>query len=86
VQASIDTNRSLAEHFERGALVERLPSATLPVLFVHGELSVVPPQASAATCALVPGAEFVAVPRAGHFPWLDRPGSVHDAVQGFLAR
>jgi pimeloyl-ACP methyl ester carboxylesterase len=86
VEASIGTNRSLAEHFERKTLVERLPSATLPVLFVHGERSVVPVHASAETCALVPGAEFVAVPDAGHFLWIDRPGAARDAVEPFLAR
>ena len=86
VEASIGTNRSLGEHFERRTLVDRLPSARLPVLFVHGKESIVPLHASAATCALVPGGQFVAVEECGHFPWLERPGSVRGAVETFLAR
>lgn len=86
VEAYIGTNQSLAEHFERGTLAQRLPSATVPALFVHGEQSVIPPRASAATCGLVPGAEFVTVAECGHFPWIEQPGSVRNAVCPFLAR
>ena len=86
VEASIGTNRSLGKHFERRTLVDRLPSARLPVLFVHGKESIVPLHASAATCALVPGGQFVAVEDCGHFPWLERPGSVRGAIEEFLAR
>jgi proline iminopeptidase len=86
VEASIETNRSLAEHFERGTLRERLPSATLPVLFVHGEESALPVRGSRDTAALIPDAELVVVPGVGHFPWIERPGSVKDAVAPFLAR
>jgi pimeloyl-ACP methyl ester carboxylesterase len=86
VEASIGTNRSLAEHFERGTLRERLPSATLPVLFVHGEKSALPVRGSRDTARLIPGAELVLVPAAGHFPWVERPGSVRNAVEPFVAR
>ena len=51
-----------------------------------GSSSIVPLHASAATCALVPGGQFVAVEECGHFPWLERPGSVRGAVETFLAR
>jgi pimeloyl-ACP methyl ester carboxylesterase len=86
VEASIGTNRSLAKHFDRGTLARHLPSASLPVLFVHGEQSAIPMHASAATCALVPNAEFVAVAECGHFVWVEQPGSVRKAVGAFLAR
>jgi pimeloyl-ACP methyl ester carboxylesterase len=84
--ASIGTNRSLAEHFERGTLAGRLPQAILPALFVHGELSAMPVLGSVETAALISGAEVVVVPGAGHFPWVERPGCVRDAVEAFLAR
>ena len=61
-------------------------SATLPVLFVHGEESPLPVRGSRDTAALIPDAELVVVPGAGHFPWVERPGSVRDAVEPFLAR
>ena len=85
VASSIGTNRSLAEHFERGTLRERLPGAALPVLFVHGEQSALPLRGSVETAALVPGAEVVVVPAVGHFPWVERSGSVREAVEAFLA-
>ena len=84
LEASIEGNRSLAEHFERGTLRERLPAATLPVLLVLGEHSVLPVAGSYETAALVPGAEVVVVPGVGHFPWVERPGSVRSAVEGYV--
>jgi pimeloyl-ACP methyl ester carboxylesterase len=84
VEASVGTNRSIAEHFERGTLRKRLPGATLPVLIVHGGLSPLPVRSSVETAALVPGAGLVVVANASHFPWVDLPGAVRDAVEPFL--
>ena len=56
------------------------------MLFVHGEESALPVRGSRDTAALIPDAELVVVPGAGHFPWIERPGSVRDAVEPFLAR
>jgi proline iminopeptidase len=81
-----DLSRSLAEHFERGTLAERLPAADLPVLFVLGAQSTMPVRSTTETAALVPGAEVVVVPDCGHFPWIEQPGSVRSAVESFLAR
>jgi proline iminopeptidase len=85
VQASIEVNRSLVDHFERRTLLQGLPDAALPVLFVHGELSVIPIWSTMETAELVPGAEVVIVGDSGHFPWVEQPGSVRDAVEPFLA-
>ena len=85
VQALIEVNRSPADHFDRQTLVTGLPAATLPVLFIHGELSVIPVRSTIETAALVPGAEVVIVPGSGHFPWVDRLGSVRAAVGSFLS-
>jgi proline iminopeptidase len=85
VEASIGVNRSLIEHFEQHTLVQGLPGATIPVLFVHGELSPIPVRSTIETAALIPGAEVVIVPNCGHFPWIDQPGSVRCAVESFLA-
>jgi pimeloyl-ACP methyl ester carboxylesterase len=86
VEASIGTNRSLAEHFERGTLREGLLLTTLPVCFVHGELSVLPVSSSERTAELVPGSTVVVVPEVGHFPWVEQPRSVRGAVEQFLER
>jgi proline iminopeptidase len=84
-QASIDVNRSLVDHFERRTLIRGLPAAALPVLFVHGELSVIPVWSTTETAGLVPGAEVVVVGNSGHFPWVEQPGSVRNAVERFHA-
>ena len=86
VEASIGTNRSIAEHFELGTLRDGLPAATLPVLFVHGELSIIPLGATEQTAALIPGAEVAVVPGAGHFPWFEQPAAVRAAIHGFVER
>jgi pimeloyl-ACP methyl ester carboxylesterase len=82
VQASIETNRSLAEHFERGILARALPAARLPVLFVHGGAD---PMPLGATAALVPGALVETIPDAGHFPWVEQPEAFRRAVERLLA-
>jgi pimeloyl-ACP methyl ester carboxylesterase len=83
-RASIEVNRSLADHFGRQTLAQGLPAATLPVLFVHGELSVIPLRSTTETAALIPDAEVVVVTGSGHFPWIERPGSVRRAVARLL--
>ena len=85
VQASIETNRSLAEHFERRTLAGKLPSVTAPVLFVHGEDDPVPPASSTGTAALIPGARVETIPDCGHFPWLEQPAGFRTAVECLLS-
>jgi proline iminopeptidase len=81
VEASLGTNRSPAEHLERGTLRDGLPAAELLVCFVHGEKSAIPVSSTRRTAELVPGAQVVVVEDCGHFPWVERPGSVRDAVE-----
>jgi proline iminopeptidase len=85
VRASIETNRSLAEHFERGSLKQTLPGVRAPALFVHGELDPLPPRSSTETAALIPGARVELVPGAGHFPWAERPEAFRVAVERLLS-
>ena len=84
VQASIETNRSLAEHFERRTLARRLPEVRVPALFVHGEDDPMPPASSTATAALIPGALVETIPDCGHFPWLEQPEAFRAAVERLL--
>ena len=71
---------SVRAHLERGTLERGLPGLRLPATFVLGAASPIPPEHGLASAALVPGARTVVVERAGHFPWLERPGSVLRAV------
>jgi proline iminopeptidase len=84
-ECSIQTNASLMQHFQRGTLANGLPSATLPALFVHGELDPLPVTASVDTAALIPGARVAIIPGCGHFPWLERPGETRAAIERLLA-
>jgi pimeloyl-ACP methyl ester carboxylesterase len=86
VQASIETNRSLAQHFERRTLANRLPRVRAPVLFVHGEDDPLPPESATNTAPLIPGALVETVPDCGHFPWLEQPEAFRAAVERLLAR
>lgn len=84
VEASIGTNRSLAEHFERRTLERLLPAAMAPALFVHGEEDPLPPVSSTGTAALIPGARVETIPACGHFPWLEQPEAFRAAVELLL--
>jgi pimeloyl-ACP methyl ester carboxylesterase len=72
-EASIGTNRSLAEHFARGTLRKGLPSAKAPVLFFHGEHDPMPIRTAWETAALIEGARVEPVAGAAHFPWVEQP-------------
>ena len=86
VQASIETNRSLSEHFERRTLVHGLPAVRLPAVFVHGDRDPMPAWSTERTAALIPGALVETIPECGHFPWLERPGAFRAAVERLLER
>ena len=58
-----------------------LPSVTTPVGFVVGVASPMPSTASTDSAAAIPGAWTQVVDDAGHFPWLEQPGSVRAALQ-----
>jgi pimeloyl-ACP methyl ester carboxylesterase len=71
---------SVREHFERGTLVNGLPSLEVPTLFIACRESPIPPKWSEKSAALVPGAKVQVIADCGHFPWLEQPGSVGRAV------
>jgi pimeloyl-ACP methyl ester carboxylesterase len=64
----------------------RLGRLSAPVLVVAGERDSQPSPAMAVkVAALFPNASTVTIPGGGHFPWLDEPSMVADAVERFLA-
>ena len=75
------TFASIREHFARGTLVQGLPRARCPFVFVHGRESPIPWRRSAESAELVPGARLEIVEGCGHFPWLERPGSIRGALE-----
>jgi proline iminopeptidase len=86
VQASIETNKSIAEHFERKTLARGLPGLRLPTLFMHGEDDPLPVRSTASTAALIPNALVETIPDCGHFPWLEQPDAFRRAVERLHAR
>jgi pimeloyl-ACP methyl ester carboxylesterase len=82
--AYAETWESIRDHFERGTLVAGLAEFDGPTLFVHGRESPIPPERSEESAALVPGAHFEVLADCGHFPWLEQPGAVAQAVERLL--
>ncbi len=80
------TFESIGEHFERGTLVSRLPEVPVPTHFLLGELIPIPPLHGLASASLIPGAGVEVVPGCGHFPWLEREGSVRSALDRVAER
>lgn len=57
-----------------------------PVLFVSGdEDAVIPPFAADAIAALLPNAQVVHVPDAGHSVYFERPTAFNRALEAFVA-
>lgn len=81
VQASIETNRSIADHFARETLARRLSELDLPVVFVHGEQDPLPTRSSTATAELIAGSRVEIIGDCGHFPWLEQPEAFRAAVE-----
>jgi pimeloyl-ACP methyl ester carboxylesterase len=81
VQASIETNNSVAAHFERETLLRGLGALALPVLFVHGEDDPVPVASSTSTAALLSHARIERIADCGHFPWVEQPAAFRVAVE-----
>jgi 3-oxoadipate enol-lactonase len=65
-------------------LADVLPSVRLPVLVLAGSADrVVSPEASATTAALIPGARFELLPRAGHMLPMERGAQVAELIVRF---
>jgi pimeloyl-ACP methyl ester carboxylesterase len=71
---------------ELPALEAALPTIAVPVGFVAGAASPLPPSASTETAERIPGAWVELVDDAGHFPWLERPGCVKAALDRLVGR
>ncbi|MDX6538492.1 MAG: hypothetical protein QOI71_102 [Gaiellales bacterium] len=85
VEAYAATFASL--HAELPALGARIAGSEVPALFLHGGGGPMPVAASLDTArAIGSAAEVEVLERAGHFPWLELPGCVGDALARLLMR
>lgn len=68
---------------QEGALEAALPRLTVPSLHLIGAHSPIEPAANERTAALMPGS-IVEIQDAGHFSWIEEPGSVEAATRRLL--
>lgn len=65
-------------------LADRLRGCRVPTVFVHGARSPMPVVASTASAELFEDARVEVVAGAGHFIWIDEPGTVRRAVERWV--
>lgn len=66
-------------------LARRLHRIKRPTLVVWGENDgIVTPAYGKAYAAMIPGARFATIPKAGHYPHLEQPEAFIELVEGFL--
>jgi pimeloyl-ACP methyl ester carboxylesterase len=64
---------------------DRLPGIGCPCLVIHGDDDLITlPWYNKTVAELIPQAELVAIPHAGHLSWLERPGALTDHLSVFL--
>ena len=71
------------KHFDATAWIQGI---TVPTLFIAGEHDEATPASTKRFSAMVPGAEFVMIPNAGHSTENDNPEALFAAVRAFLQR
>lgn len=79
------TDRVVMASYGNWDLRERLRRLKVPTLVVHGEAEMIPMDMVEEWVASLPHAQMLRVPRAAHFPYVERPELVWPAVERFLA-
>ncbi|MFI5035737.1 MAG: alpha/beta fold hydrolase [Acidimicrobiales bacterium] len=85
LECNAETWASLQNHLEKQTVTGLLPTVTIPTVFVLGADSPIPPEHGRASAALIPGARAEVHDGCGHFPWIERPGVVRNAVDSLHA-
>jgi pimeloyl-ACP methyl ester carboxylesterase len=85
LEGGLITWPSINAHFAARTLERGLPQLRMPALVVHGEASPIPSVEAERTAALIPGVSLRILPRIGHFPWTEQPGSVRREMEALLA-
>jgi proline iminopeptidase len=79
-----ETWESIHHHLANRSLEMTLPDVRLPTVFVLGAESPLPVSNAQASAKVIPGASVRIVDGAGHFPWLEKPGVVRDALDSLV--
>jgi pimeloyl-ACP methyl ester carboxylesterase len=75
-----ETWKSVHDHLSKQTVAGLLPRVTIPTVFVMGASSPIPPGHGLASAALIPGARTQVHEGCGHFPWIERPGVIRNAL------
>ncbi|TMB84466.1 MAG: alpha/beta hydrolase [Chloroflexi bacterium] len=81
-EGHLETWASVRAHFEAGTLEGGLPRLQLPAIFIHGAVDPIPADETERSAALVRGARLHVLEGIGHFPWLEKPGSIVGLLRG----
>ena len=79
------TNPRVMGSYGNWDLTAQLATVQAPTLVVHGEEDAIPIDLAARWATALPHATLLRVPRAAHFPYVERPDVVWPAVDQFLA-
>jgi proline iminopeptidase len=63
----------------------RAQQISAPTLVIHGESDTIPLAASEAWTRAIPDARLLVLPKVGHFPHVEAPSRLFDAVDAFLS-
>lgn len=69
----------------RADLASQLPTVQVPINLIYGAMSPIPASASTNLADHMPLTIATAIPDAGHYPWMERPGMVKDALDRLVA-
>jgi len=67
-----------------GITAESCAGLAVPALVVHGDGDPRPDEGARRLAEILPGGEFVSLEGVGHFPWLERPELLREALRRFL--
>lgn len=85
VERQVQRLRALERSPESSATLEALASLDVPVLFIGGEHDeVMPPALMRVAASLIPGAQVVIVPGAGHSAYFEQPETFNHLVTEFF--
>ncbi|MDK8180788.1 alpha/beta fold hydrolase [Paenibacillus sp. UMB4589-SE434] len=74
------------EYFENEKFKTTVILNSFPSLFVHGETDPRPYKYVRELAFNLQNSEFILIPNAGHYPWLDNPNAIGKSLNEFLTR
>ena len=80
-----EMHASALDHFASGTLERELRQFERPALFIQCAEDVVPIDPARATAEMMPKGSFALIERSGHLPWMERPGAIRSAIEGWIA-